>query len=45
MPRMTILMPIIQLLILSSAATFEVKSAKVYVVDDLPIVPPLARPG
>lgn len=33
MLRMTILMPIIQLLILSSAATFEVKSANVYVVD------------
>jgi ABC-2 type transport system permease protein len=33
MLRMTILMPIIQLLILSSAATFEVKSADVYVVD------------
>ncbi len=33
MLRITIAMPIIQLLILSSAATFEVKSAKVYVVD------------
>ena len=33
MLRMAILLPIIQLLILSSAATFEVKSAKVYVVD------------
>jgi ABC-2 type transport system permease protein len=31
--RMSIAMPIIQLLILSSAATFEVKSATVYVVD------------
>jgi ABC-2 type transport system permease protein len=33
MLRMSIMMPIVQLLILSSAATFEVKSAKVYVVD------------
>ncbi len=33
MLRMTIMMPIIQLLILSSAATFEVKNARVYVVD------------
>jgi ABC-2 type transport system permease protein len=30
---LSILMPIVQLLILSSAATFEVKSAKVYLVD------------
>lgn len=33
MLRITILMPIVQLLILSSAATFEVKSAKMYIVD------------
>ena len=33
MLRISIVLPIIQLLILSSAATFEVKSAKVYVVD------------
>ncbi|MDB4891962.1 MAG: putative transport system, rane protein [Gemmatimonadetes bacterium] len=33
MLRLSILLPIVQLLILSSAATFEVKSAKVYVVD------------
>ena len=33
MLRMSLMMPIIQLLILSSAATFEVKSAKIYVVD------------
>lgn len=33
MPRMLIAMPIIQLLVLSSAATFEVKSARLYVVD------------
>ncbi|MEO8334416.1 MAG: ABC transporter permease [bacterium] len=33
MLRMSILVPIVQLLILASAATFEVKSAKVYVVD------------
>ncbi|HEY9229662.1 MAG TPA: ABC transporter permease [Gemmatimonadaceae bacterium] len=33
MLRQMILMPIIQLLILSSAATFEVKTARMYVVD------------
>ena len=33
MLRLSILMPIIQLLVLSNAATFEVKSARVYVVD------------
>lgn len=33
MPRMLLVMPLVQLLILSSAATFEVKSARVYVVD------------
>jgi ABC-2 type transport system permease protein len=33
MLRLSILMPIVQLLILSSAATFEVKSARFYVVD------------
>jgi ABC-2 type transport system permease protein len=33
MLRLSILVPIIQLLILSNAATFEVKSANVYVVD------------
>jgi ABC-2 type transport system permease protein len=33
MLRMSIVMPIIQLLLLSNAATFEVKSARTYVVD------------
>lgn len=33
MLRMAILMPIAQLLVLSGAATFEIKSAQVYVVD------------
>lgn len=33
MLRMMLLMPIVQLLVLSSAATFEVKTAKTYVVD------------
>jgi ABC-2 type transport system permease protein len=33
MLRMTILVPIVQLLVLSSAATFEVKTAHMYVVD------------
>lgn len=33
MLRMTILVPVVQLLLLSSAATFEIKTAKVYVVD------------
>lgn len=34
MPRMLLVMPLVQLLILSSAATFEVKGARVWVVDD-----------
>jgi ABC-2 type transport system permease protein len=33
MPRMLLVMPLVQLIILSSAATFEVRSARVYVVD------------
>lgn len=33
MLRMAIVMPIVQLLVLSSAATFEIKSARMYVVD------------
>src|SRR6185503_15776471 len=33
MLRQMILMPIIQLLVLSSAATFEVKTARMYLVD------------
>src|SRR5262245_56996299 len=33
MLRMTLVVPVIQLLILSNAATFEVKSARPYVVD------------
>jgi ABC-2 type transport system permease protein len=33
MLRQMMLMPIIQLLILSSAATFEVKTARLYVID------------
>lgn len=33
MPRMLLMMPLVQLLILSSAATFEVKRARLYVVD------------